>query len=265
MDGESLNRDFATTPPDTAVAIDVLSNDNISTGQLLLTDVTQGEHGTVVIHEQKVMYTPENDYTGIDSCRYIVNNSDTEWVYISVMEGSTLHTPAISVTGKTLLQPLETCSLIIKTFDEDIGQTLTVLLNDTPASAVLSGDTLFIWNIPQDFIGKKVLTFKVYDDGVPPLYDSMEVTISVSTEVINVPPVITIQSETTVRNVLSKHGLPPTKDRKGLLRSGPGSSLLNMKLLSHNTHSFLGKIVPGKCPGKFRGGPLKVLKVYSIH
>ena len=56
-----------------AKKIDVLSND---TGDSLTIDsITQPEHGTAIIKDNKILYTPNSDYTGLDSFEYTAKNA----------------------------------------------------------------------------------------------------------------------------------------------------------------------------------------------
>jgi len=63
--------DNATTDEDSAVSIDVLSNDSDVDGDTLaITNLTQPAHGTTSIENNKVTYTPEANYNGTDSFSY---------------------------------------------------------------------------------------------------------------------------------------------------------------------------------------------------
>ena len=70
--------DFAITPQDTPINIDVLSNDSDLDGDVLtLTSVTQGIGGWVIINANKtVRYTPNADFVGIDGFSYAVTDGE---------------------------------------------------------------------------------------------------------------------------------------------------------------------------------------------
>ena len=85
--------DNASTLENTAVVIDVLSNDLDEDGDALsVMNVGQGQHGTVEINEDNtVTYTPEAGYTGEDTFTYTVSDGkggeDTGEVNISIVDG----------------------------------------------------------------------------------------------------------------------------------------------------------------------------------
>ena len=66
--------DTATTAEDTAKTITVLANDTFE-GTPVVTDKSDGEHGTVVIHgDNTLTYTPSSDYFGSDRFTYTVTS-----------------------------------------------------------------------------------------------------------------------------------------------------------------------------------------------
>ncbi len=81
--------DNATTPQDTAVAINVLSNDSdIENDTLTVSSVTNGSNGTVANLGTSVVYTPTTGYEGPDSFTYTISDgnggSDTATVTVTV-------------------------------------------------------------------------------------------------------------------------------------------------------------------------------------
>ncbi len=69
--------DTATVAEDSgATAIDVLANDSSDAGTNVVTDATNGAHGTVTFDGTGVAYTPAADYNGSDSFTYTVTNDD---------------------------------------------------------------------------------------------------------------------------------------------------------------------------------------------
>ncbi|NLD95304.1 MAG: hypothetical protein GX639_21860, partial [Fibrobacter sp.] len=95
---------------------------------------------------------------------------------------STPHTPLISISGDSIVKPLETCSLTIHTSDKDSGQLLAVTMAGQPEGAVLVNDSQFTWTAPNVASAKHIVTFTVTDNGNPPLSSSVSVTIQVSAE-----------------------------------------------------------------------------------
>jgi len=86
----------ATTNPDVAVTIDVLSNDEDPDGDSLTVDsVTQPTNGSVLINaDQTVTYSPATNFNGVDSFRYVV--LDGQGV-------SATATVSVTVTNTTVL------------------------------------------------------------------------------------------------------------------------------------------------------------------
>ncbi len=71
--------DFATTPEDTPVDINVLANDSDPNGDgLTIVSVTQGAIGTATISDSNccVLYTPNANANGVDSFDYTVTDSN---------------------------------------------------------------------------------------------------------------------------------------------------------------------------------------------
>ena len=65
----------ATTNEDTSLVIDPLASaTDIDLDQLSLTAVTQGSHGSVIINNQKIIYTPQTNYNGSDKFSYIISD-----------------------------------------------------------------------------------------------------------------------------------------------------------------------------------------------
>ena len=81
--------DSASTTSGQPTIIDVLGNDNFE-GTPVVTGVTQGANGTVVINSDRtVTYTANADFTGSDSFTYTVTSGGvTETATVTVMVGA---------------------------------------------------------------------------------------------------------------------------------------------------------------------------------
>jgi hypothetical protein len=80
--------DTAQTLANTAVKIAVLSNDMIPAPRTVpaITFLTGPLHGTaVLISGDSILYTPFKDFTGRDSMQYRFTDSDSAWVYVTVL------------------------------------------------------------------------------------------------------------------------------------------------------------------------------------
>jgi len=83
--------DTATTNQETGVSINVLANDNDVDGDNLnVLSVDSGNNGTTAIVDNKIVYTPEANFTGEDSFTYSIEDSngvtDTAQVTVTVTE-----------------------------------------------------------------------------------------------------------------------------------------------------------------------------------
>jgi VCBS repeat-containing protein len=119
--------DTQTTDEDSAVTTDVVANDNFE-GSPLVTGVTQGAHGTVVINNDgTVTYTPDADYNGSDSYTYTVTSP-----------AGVTETATVNVT----INPVADIADDTQTTDEDTAVTTDVLANDNfEGSPVVSAVT----------------------------------------------------------------------------------------------------------------------------
>ena len=68
------NNDTATVDQDKSVTIDVLKND--SGKNLTISKVSSPAHGTTVIENEKIIYTPEKTYSGADAFTYSAKDSN---------------------------------------------------------------------------------------------------------------------------------------------------------------------------------------------
>jgi hypothetical protein len=77
--------DTATTPEDTAVAIDVLANDSDVDGDALaITAVSTPHHGTATFTATQITYTPGPNYHGDDSFTYVIGDGHGGSATVSV-------------------------------------------------------------------------------------------------------------------------------------------------------------------------------------
>lgn len=71
----TAGNDNVGTTPGTALTINVLANDSDPNGDaLLITIDSQPQHGTAVVQNGQIIYTPAAGYTGVDSFTYIISD-----------------------------------------------------------------------------------------------------------------------------------------------------------------------------------------------
>ncbi len=128
-DAPDAVNDTATTDEDTSALIDVKANDTDVDGDTLtITNVTNPAHGTAVVEDGKVKYTPAANYNGSDSFTYTVSDgnggTDTATVNLTVTavnDGST-----VTLSGAALANEGETQTYTFTVNDPDSGDTFTV-------------------------------------------------------------------------------------------------------------------------------------------
>ncbi|NLD91323.1 MAG: hypothetical protein GX639_01510, partial [Fibrobacter sp.] len=189
----SVSGDTIFKPGDTCVLS--ITKTDPDTKQLLTTSVKGKPEGSL-LKDNKFTWIIPSIFTGRDTILFIVNDngypqeSDSQTVVITVT--STPHTPLISISGDSIVKPLETCSLTIHTSDKDSGQQLVVTMAGQPEGAVLANDSQFTWTAPNVTSAKHTVTFTVTDNGNPPLSSSVSVTIQVSAESVTQDPTYTV-------------------------------------------------------------------------
>ena len=131
-----ITDDIIVTAEDTAITVNVMSNDTFENSGATLTSVTQGAHGTVVISAGgNITYTPASNYNGPDSFTYTVTSGGvTETATVTVDVTSVNDLPIVTVPpGQSTNEdtPLVFSSAngnVISVSDAD-GDTLTVTLS----------------------------------------------------------------------------------------------------------------------------------------
>ncbi|NLE01073.1 MAG: hypothetical protein GX640_14495 [Fibrobacter sp.] len=124
------------------------------------------------------------------------NISDT--IYLSVYSREN-HNPHLLVSGKSVFEVGEPCSLSFGALDPDAGQTMYYSIDSMPDGAVF--DTIgkfFKWIPAIADTGGYSLMFRVIDNGFPALADSVKYDITIVPA--KVPPVVKDTSISTVLN-----------------------------------------------------------------
>lgn len=140
-DAPVANDDSGVTDEDTAVLINVLSNDSDVDGDSLIVDsVTQGSNGTVTNNGSDVTYTPDANFNGSDVFTYNVSDGN---------DG--LDTAVVSVTIQAVNDaPVANDDAAMT--DENTAVTIPVLTNDTD----IDGDSLTVDSVTQGSNGSVI-------------------------------------------------------------------------------------------------------------
>jgi VCBS repeat-containing protein len=134
--------DSATTPVSTPVTVTVLPNDSDGEGggNVTLTLVTNGTHGTAAVNGSQVTYTPTAGYVGTDQVTYTIRNA-----YGATATGTvtiTMSPPLPDAVNDTALTTPGT-AVNITVLGNDTGDaplTVTSKTNGTNGTVVINGD-----------------------------------------------------------------------------------------------------------------------------
>ncbi|MBI1763765.1 MAG: FG-GAP repeat protein [Acidobacteria bacterium] len=172
------------TDEDTPLTIKLTGTDpdnNPLTYRIFTPPLNGGLSGTA----PNLTYIPNANFNGSDIFTFVVNdgsvNSAAAAVVITVKpvnDAPVLSAPAAVTSNEG--QPLV---INLTATDVDQGQTLTITGTNLPASATLSATTptsaQFKWTPSFTQAGNYTVTFKVADNGTPPLSDTKEVKITI--------------------------------------------------------------------------------------
>ncbi|MGD1904954.1 MAG: tandem-95 repeat protein [Leptolyngbyaceae cyanobacterium] len=152
--------DSASTPEDTAVNINVLTNDSDIDSPLTLDAVGDAANGTVVIEaDNTVTYTPELGFNGPDSFTYTVNGV-TATVDINV---TNVDTPTTAVDDTATVDEDASVNIDVLANDSDPDSPLTVgAVGDAAnGTVVIEADNTVTYTPDADFFGTDSFTYTV--------------------------------------------------------------------------------------------------------
>ncbi|MEM7028696.1 MAG: Ig-like domain-containing protein [Chloroflexota bacterium] len=169
------NDDTATTDEDEAVTIRVLNNDtDVDGDELKIHTVSASQHGTATKNGKRIVYAPDDNYTGEDSFSYVVKDGnggrDTAHVFITVQainDRPTTRDDTASLDEDT------TINVPVLDNDNDIDGDLvlsSVIVRDTPThgQAIPNPQNGIIHYQPQaNYYGPDTFTYRVCDNGTP--------------------------------------------------------------------------------------------------
>jgi hypothetical protein len=206
-DAPAANDDSATTDEDTAVAVDVLANDNDVDGNSLTAGsitTTASTHGTASVIASgpdagKILYTPAADYNGPASFSYRANdgsaNSNEATVSITVVAVNDAPVAADDSTSTTEDNAVDVDVLANDT-DAD-GDTLSVVeasLSGTNGIASLNGDGTVKFTPDANYYGTGASFTYSVSDGTA---QSAAATVNVTVTPVNDAPVADNETATT--------------------------------------------------------------------
>jgi len=185
--------DNATTSEETLVSIDVLNNDSDADGGTLIIkagSVTTPLHGTALINNGKIDYTPVQDFAGTDSFKYTVNDgtSDGNEVTVTVTVININDAP-VAVLDTTSTNEEVSVSIPVLANDIDVdGDRILIKAGSVTVPhngvAVING-TNIDYTPATNFEGTDSFKYTVNDGTV----DGNEVTVTVTVNAVNDVPV----------------------------------------------------------------------------
>ncbi|MBV1883891.1 MAG: tandem-95 repeat protein [Pseudomonadales bacterium] len=160
--------DAATTSEEVAVVVDVLANDSDLDGDSLTVDsITQGANGSVTNNGSDVTYTPNANYTGVDSFTYSVSdgNGGSATATVSITVGGVNDAPIASDdVASTDEDTLVIIDVLLNDIDED-GDSLTLIsfMHGAQGTVVLNADSTLTYTPSENFNGLDSFSYSISD------------------------------------------------------------------------------------------------------
>jgi len=192
--------DTATTDEDIAATISLVANDVDPDGDpLLVSDVTQGANGSVVINpDNSVTYSPAANFNGTDTFTYTITDTWGETSTANVMITiNAINDPPMAEAASVSTD--EDLSVLINLVATDVDSSgLTLAIVSEPANGTLSpisdGNVNYLPN--PNFNGSDSFTFKANDGEA----DSIVGTVSITIAAVNDSPSASDDSYSTPAN-----------------------------------------------------------------
>ncbi len=168
--------------------------------ELFILITQQPEHGSIVIDDHEVTYTPDDDFTGWDSFKYVANDGflDSNEATISILVNNV---PFVSESIETLGE--DSIKQIEILYVEENSNGLTLIVVTQPEHGELIGILNDLKYVPAtNFFGNDSFEFKVNDG----LEDSNVARVQLNIMPVNDPPVL--ESFTVVLDGWKKVNIP---------------------------------------------------------
>lgn len=186
--GPSATDDTAETQEDTAITIDVLSNDTDAEGDALsVTEVSDPDNGSTSINaDGTIAYTPDENFGGEDTFTYTVsdgNNTATATVTVTVT--STNDPPeGTDDTAETQEDTATTIAVLDNDFDPEADAlSVTEVSNPADGTATINADGTITYTPDENFNGEDSFTYTLSDGTV-----TSTATVTVTVIAVNDPP-----------------------------------------------------------------------------
>ncbi len=178
--------DTATVAEDGEVTTAVLANDTgLGDGPVMVTVAVQPANGTVVVApDGSITYTPDPDFTGVDTYSYTVTDADGDSATTTVTVTVTpVNDPPIAADDLASTDPGASVVIAVLANDMDIdGGPLMVTTTTMPSSGtvVINPDGTITYTAAAGFVGVDTFTYTISDGNGG--FDTATVTVTVGAD-----------------------------------------------------------------------------------
>ncbi|MCS0438282.1 tandem-95 repeat protein [Vibrio diabolicus] len=183
--------DIATTQEDTAVTIDVLTNDNDVDGDKLSIESASvpKEQGTVEVVNGKLVFTPAENFNGDAEITYTVTDGSlTDQATVNVTVNAVNDTPAVesSIADQTLAEDFMPYTIDLNTAFSDVDNadgdlTFSVSGNSNIQVAIVNGIATI--TPTADWNGSEILTFTATDPSGESVSQTVNFTVALVADI----------------------------------------------------------------------------------
>lgn len=173
--------DISGTPYQTALTILVVDNDH---GQdLVVSTFTLPSNGNLTLEtdEKTIIYTPDNEFVGLDSFEYTACERGSS----TVCDTATVSIDVILAVDDTETTPVDT-PITISLIDNDYGVDLVVSSIPVPpvnGAVTIEEEGTVVYTPASGFVGDDFFTYQACETSQPDVCDVAQVTISVLTAI----------------------------------------------------------------------------------
>ena len=173
--------DSVKTPEDTAVTINVLSNDTDSDGDALsITGITAPAHGSATVTGTSIKYVPGNNYNGADAFTYTITDGSGGTASASVnVTVTAVNDSPVAVNDTASTKEDTAVSINVLSNDSDVdGDALAISGVTSPAHgrAVISGSNVN-YTPATDYNGADTFTYTLTDSNGATASATVSVTV----------------------------------------------------------------------------------------
>lgn len=165
--------DAVSVNEDSSILINVLDNDtDVDIGDILtLLSVTTPAHGTAVIENGQVRYTPVENYNGDDSFTYIAkdsSNEETEATTVNVTVTAVNDAPIVEDITINVVQNESKSGILIATDIDDNTVTFNLVTqaDSSKGSVVINSNGTYTFTATTGAIGSTSFTYKANDGDI---------------------------------------------------------------------------------------------------